>query len=360
MVEAIGSEKYSHGEYMRTVERRNKKIVLKVRRMITHVSTDTPIFIAGHRGMVGSAIFRQLKANGYKKIITADRKNLDLCRQNQVEKFFQQHRVEWIVLAAARVGGIHANNTHPAEFIYQNMMIAANVINAAYTANVRKLVYLGSSCAYPKECPQPMTENALMTGPLEPTNEPYAVAKIAGIKLCESYNRQYQTDYRCLMPTNLYGEGDYFHTENAHVIPALLARFADSIESNAPSIRIWGTGAPKREFLHVDDLARACLTVMNTDCAAWGHLTHPQCTHVNVGTGKDIRIKTLAYMLAEISGYQGDIVFDLSKPDGSLEKVVDISRIRSLGWEPEIKFCDGLKATWAWYMKQREKNQVRC
>ena len=323
------------------------------------LSADTPIFIAGHRGMVGSTVLKHLKSSGYKHVITADKINLDLCKQEQVEDFFRRHRIEWIVLAAARVGGIHANNTYPAEFIYQNMMIACNVIHAAYLSNIKKIVYLGSSCVYPKDCPQPMTESMLMTGLLEPTNEPYAVAKIAGIKLCESYNRQHQTDYRCLMPTNLYGEGDYFHAENAHVIPALLTRFAESMEHNLPTISIWGTGTPRREFLHVDDLARACLAVMNIDKSIWEKLTDPQCSHINVGTGKDISIKELAHMIAKISGYKGGIVFDPSKPDGTLKKMVDISRIRSLGWQPEINFYSGLESTWRWYMEQRDKNQAR-
>ena len=323
------------------------------------LSADTPIFVAGHRGMVGSAVVRLLADSGYKNIITANRKQLDLCRQNQVEDFFQSQKIGWVVMAAARVGGIHSNNTYPAEFIYQNSMIICNVIHAAYSAGVQQMIYLGSSCIYPRECSQPITEDRLLTGALELTNESYAIAKIAGLKLCEAYNRQYRTDYRSLMPTNLYGEGDYFHAENAHVIPALLRRFAESIEKNAPAISIWGTGKPRREFLHVNDLARACVAAMQIDRSVWEAQLSPSCSHVNIGTGKDISIKELAHLIAEVSGYQGEIVFDPDKPDGTMQKLLDVSRIRALGWEPEVSLPAGLKTTWEWYLQQRDRGQVR-
>ena len=306
------------------------------------------IYVAGHRGMVGSAIVRNLLAQGrsLELIVTRTHSELDLTHQTAVRNFFESEKPDQVYLAAAKVGGIHANNTYPAEFIYQNLMIEANIIDAAFRNGVKKLLFLGSSCIYPRLAEQPMREDALLTSPLEPTNEPYAIAKIAGIKLCESYNRQYGdshgVDYRSVMPTNLYGPGDNYHPENSHVIPALLRRFHEAKESHAPSVTVWGSGTPKREFLYVDDMAAACVHVMNLDKATYDHHTQPMCSHINVGSGQDISIKELAETIAKVIGYQGQIVFDASKPDGAPRKWMDSSRLNELGGHAKVGLEQGL------------------
>lgn len=308
------------------------------------------IFVAGHRGMVGAAIVRRLTALGLgERLLLAGREELDLLNQAAVRAFFERHAIQQVYLAAARVGGIHANNTYPAEFIHQNLVIECNVIHAAHLAGVPRLLFLGSSCIYPKHAPQPIPEEALLTGPLEPTNEPYAIAKIAGIKLCESYNRQYGRDYRSVMPTNLYGPGDNFHPDNAHVIPALLRRFHEAARRGDEAVVVWGTGAPRREFLHVDDMAAACVHVMGLDEAAYRSQTEPMRSHLNVGTGQDVTIAELAHAIARVTGFRGRIVFDTSKPDGTPRKLLDITRIRALGWQPRIGLEEGLRATYAWF-----------
>lgn len=312
--------------------------------------TQGKIFVAGHRGMVGAAIVRRLKALGLgERLLLAGREALDLLDQTAVRAFFERHAIEQVYLAAARVGGIHANHTYPAEFIHQNLVIECNVIHAAHLAGVPRLLFLGSSCIYPKHAPQPIPEEALLTGPLEPTNEPYAIAKIAGIKLCESYNRQYGRDYRSVMPTNLYGPGDNFHPDNAHVIPALLRRFHEAARRGDEAVVVWGTGAPRREFLHVDDMAAACVHVMGLDEAAYASQTEPMRSHLNVGTGQDVTIAELAWAIARVTGFEGRIVFDASKPDGTPRKLLDVSRIRALGWQPRIGLEEGLRATYAWF-----------
>lgn len=310
---------------------------------------EQTIYVAGHRGMVGSALIRQLNAQGYNNILTRTHAELDLTRQSEVEDFFQQHQIDQVYLAAAKVGGIHANNTYPAEFIYQNLMIEGNIIHAAHQTDVQKLLFLGSSCIYPKNAEQPMQESALLTDTLEPTNEPYALAKIAGIKLCESYNRQYGRDYRSAMPTNLYGPEDNFHAENSHVIPALLRRFHENVQTNAKEIVIWGSGTPKREFLHVDDMAAACLYVMNLDQNTYH--TQPMLSHINVGTGKDCSIAELANIMADITGFNGKLVFDTTKPDGTARKLMDVSRLSALGWQAEIELTAGLQSTYHWFIE---------
>jgi len=279
------------------------------------------IFLAGHRGMVGAAMARQLQAGalGAVQVVTASREQLDLLDQRAVHRYLDDSRPDAVIIAAAKVGGIHANSTYPADFIYENLMIECNLIHGAYVAGVERLLFLGSSCIYPKQADQPMAETALLTGPLEPTNEPYAIAKIAGIKLCESYNRQYGLDYRSVMPTNLYGPGDNFHAQNAHVIPALMRRFHEAVQTGAEQVTIWGSGTPRREFLHVDDMAAAALFVLNLPAKAYRAQTDPMCSHINVGTGQDVTIATLASLLAEVTGFSGQIAFDASKPDGSLE-----------------------------------------
>jgi len=306
------------------------------------------IYVAGHRGMVGSAIVRALLARGVdaRQLVTRTRQELDLLDQGAVQSFFASERPTQVYLAAARVGGIHANNTYPAEFLYQNLMMQANVIHAAHTCGTQKLLFLGSSCIYPRMAAQPMSESALLTGPLEPTNEPYAVAKIAGIKLCESYNRQYGRDYRSVMPTNLYGPGDNYHPENSHVIPALMRRFHEAREANAPEIVVWGTGTPRREFLHVDDMAAACLFVMNLEREAWQSLVEPQRGHLNVGYGSDVSIAELAHTMASVTGYRGRISFDTSRPDGTPRKLLDTTRLHSLGWRARIDLDEGLRSTY--------------
>jgi GDP-L-fucose synthase len=355
--------------------------------------TNNPlkIYVAGHRGMVGAAIVRQLQrpleasaslrggvadaaiheadidhptrqstvdrhatsslAMTDVEIITRTHAELDLTNQAAVREFFQTEKPDQVYLAAAKVGGIHANDTYPAEFIYQNLMIEANVIDAAFQNGVKKLLFLGSSCIYPKFAEQPMREDALLTGRLEPTNEPYAIAKIAGIKLCESYNRQYGQshgiDYRSVMPTNLYGPGDNYHPENSHVIPALIRRFHEAKINGAPSVVIWGSGTPRREFLYVDDMARACVHVMNLDKETYGQHTEPMCSHINVGTGTDLTIQELAETIKAVVGYQGEISFDPTKPDGSPRKLMESRRLNSLGWMPEVSLKDGLASAYA-------------
>ncbi|AKM30417.1 GDP-fucose synthetase [Pandoraea faecigallinarum] len=311
------------------------------------MSVKPKIYVAGHRGMVGSAIVRALQAQGQDNIVRRTHAELDLTDQAAVRAFMQIERPDQVYLAAARVGGIHANNTYPADFIYDNLMIEANVIHEAFKAGVKQLLLLGSSCIYPKLAPQPMTESALLTGTLEPTNEPYAIAKIAGIKLCESYNRQYNAshgvDYRSVMPTNLYGPGDNYHPENSHVIPAMLRRFHEARENNAPSVAIWGTGTPRREFLYVDDMASASVHVMNLDRATYGLHTSPMQSHLNVGCGDDITIAALAQAVSDVVGYRGEIVYDTSKPDGTPRKLMDSTRLTSLGWRPNVSLTDGLR-----------------
>jgi GDP-L-fucose synthase len=306
------------------------------------MSSQPKIYVAGHRGMVGSAIVRTLQAGGQTHILTRTHAELDLTDQAAVRTFFAAEKPDQVYLAAAKVGGIHANNTYPAEFIYQNLMIEANIIQAAHANDVQKLLLLGSSCIYPKAVPQPMREDALLTGVLEATNEPYAIAKIAGIKLCESHNRQYGRDYRSVMPTNLYGPGDNYHPENSHVIPALIRRFHEAKMTNAPQVTIWGTGTPKREFLYVDDMATASVHVMNLDKATYGQHTQPMLSHINVGCGYDITIKELAELVGKTIGYKGEIVFDPSKPDGTPRKLMDSSRINALGWQAKVGLEQGV------------------
>lgn len=310
------------------------------------------IYVAGHRGMVGGAIMRQLQAAGGHELITATSAEVDLTDQVAVRDFMQKHKPEAVILAAAKVGGIIANNRYPAQFIYENLMIECNVIHQAYAAGCTKLLQLGSSCIYPRAAAQPMAEDALLTGVLEPTNEPYAVAKIAGIKLCESYNRQYGTDYRSVMPTNLYGEGDNFHPENSHVLPAMIQRFHNAVQDGLDEVVIWGTGTPRREFLNVEDMAAASLFVMNLDRATYDANTDPMLSHINVGTGTDVSILEVAQMIAEVTGFKGNITCDISKPDGTMRKLMDVSRLSAMGWDAQIDLHDGLAQTYAWYLEQ--------
>lgn len=314
----------------------------------------THIFVAGHNGMVGSALVRLLSENPENEIVTVGRTELDLLNQAAVNDFFANRQFDQVYLAAAKVGGIHANNTYPAEFIYENLVIQANVIHASHTAGVQKLLFLGSSCVYPKLAEQPMSESAFLTGTLEPTNEPYAIAKIAGIKLCESYNRQYGRDYRSVMPTNLYGPGDNFHIENSHVIPALIRRMHEAKLRDDPELMIWGSGKPMREFLHVDDMAAACLHVMNLEPAVWKTHTQPTMSHINVGTGVDCTIRELAEILVNVTGYTGKIVFDTNKPDGAPRKLLDVQLIKVLGYEPTIDIHVGLRNTYSWFVNNYE------
>ncbi|WP_415893542.1 GDP-L-fucose synthase [Neptuniibacter sp. PT8_73] len=312
------------------------------------------VFVAGHRGMVGSAICRQLAAQPEVNVITASRDELDLTSQLQVSEFFQKNKIDQVYLAAAKVGGIHANNEYPAEFIYENLMIESNIIHSAYKAGVKKLLFLGSSCIYPKMAEQPMKESALLTGVLEPTNEPYAIAKIAGIKLCESYNRQYGVDYRSVMPTNLYGENDNFHPENSHVIPALMRRFHEAKIASAKEVVVWGSGKPMREFLHVDDMAAASLFVMNADKAVYDNCTETMLSHINVGTGVDCTIAELALTMAKVVGFEGEVVFDSTKPDGTPRKLMDVSTLEQLGWKYSISLKDGLGMTYTWFLEHQD------
>ncbi|UMR98382.1 GDP-L-fucose synthase [Escherichia coli] len=313
--------------------------------------TKKRIYVAGHRGMVGSAICRQLSLRDDIELVVKTHKELDLTVQKDVDAFFEQEKIDQVYLAAAKVGGIYANNTFPAEFIYQNLMIESNIIHSAHKAGIQKLLFLGSSCIYPKFAEQPMNESALLTGILEPTNEPYAIAKIAGIKLCESYNRQYGRDYRSVMPTNLYGINDNFHPENSHVIPALMRRFHEAKESGAPEVIVWGTGTPMREFLYVDDMAAASVHVMELDEAIYQQNTQPMLSHINVGTGVDCSIREMAETMASVVGYQGKIVFDVTKPDGTTRKLMDVTRLKNLGWQDRYNLHEGLSLTYKWFIE---------
>lgn len=311
------------------------------------------VFIAGHRGMVGTALVRELTKHGYKNLLLRNRHELDLTDQSAVGLFFRENKIDQVYLAAAKVGGIHANNTYPADFIMQNLAIQSNVIGAAVESGVRRLLFLGSSCIYPRMAPQPMKEEALLTGTLEPTNEPYAIAKIAGIKMCESCNRQYGTDYRSVMPTNLYGPGDNFHPENSHVVPALIRRFHEARENRAPFVEVWGSGEPKREFLHVDDMASACVHIMETNELVLKNHIKPMLSHINIGTGTDCTIRELAVIVAQTVGYGGEIRFNATKPDGAPQKLLDVSRLASLGWKASISLENGMSDTYRWFLENQ-------
>jgi nucleoside-diphosphate-sugar epimerase len=314
------------------------------------------IYVAGHRGMVGGAILRRLQtrhaAGEAISMVTRTSKELDLTDQTAVRGFFQEEQPDVVILAAARVGGIHANNTYPGQFIYENLMIECNVIHQAFAVGTKRLLQLGSSCIYPKAAKQPMREDALLTGTLEPTNEPYAVAKIAGIKLCESYNRQYGVDYRSVMPTNLYGPGDNFHPENSHVLPALIRRFHEATQHGLEEVVIWGSGRPMREFLHVDDMAEASLFVLDLDPQVYAAETQPMLSHINVGSGTDVTIGDLARLVAKTTGFTGRLVFDPSKPDGTMRKLMDVSRLERLGWKAKVGLEQGISETYEWYLNQ--------
>ena len=316
------------------------------------------IYVAGHRGMVGGAILRRLQdrqAGGEAiELVTRTSAELNLTDQTAVREFMQVERPDVVILAAAKVGGIHANNTYPADFIYENLMIECNVIHQAFAAGVTGLLQLGSSCIYPRAVPQPMREDALLTGVLEPTNEPYAIAKIAGIKLCESYNRQHGVDYRSVMPTNLYGPGDNFHPENSHVLPALIRRFHEAKRDGLDEVVIWGTGKPRREFLHVDDMAEASLFVLDLPRDKYEANTQPMLSHINVGTGSDISIAELAALVAEVAGFEGRITQDVSKPDGTMRKLMDVTRLADMGWRARVSLEDGLRETYAWFLEQAD------
>lgn len=315
-----------------------------------HLRKKDKIYIAGHMGLVGSAIIRQLKNRGFSNLLTCDHNELDLTNQSKVQVFFEKEKPDCVVLAAAKVGGIHANNTYPADFIYQNMMIEANVINSAYENKVKRLLFLGSTCIYPRAVEQPMKEDALLTGVLESTNEPYALAKIAGIKLCESYNRQHGTDFRSVMPTSLYGINDNFHPENSHVIPALMRRFHLAKENNQSKVTVWGSGKAMREFMFVDDMAAAALFVLGLDEQIYQQNTQPMLSHINIGTGVDVTIRKLAEIMKKVVGYEGELVFDTSKPDGATRKLIDVSRLKKMGWKHGIDLEEGLSRTYDWYV----------
>lgn len=315
--------------------------------------TRQRIFVAGHRGMVGSAIVRQLAQRGDVDLVARSRDELNLLDSREVNDFFAAENIDQVYLAAAKVGGIVANNTFPADFIYENMMIESNIIHAAHTHNVNKLLFLGSSCIYPKMANQPMHESELLQGTLEATNEPYAIAKIAGIKLCESYNRQHNRDYRSVMPTNLYGPNDNFHPSNSHVIPALMRRFHEAVQQNAADVVVWGSGTPMREFLHVDDMAAASIHVMELDRGVWLENTQPMLSHINVGTGVDCTIRELAQTMAKVVGFKGWVVFDATKPDGTPRKLLDVSRLHQLGWYHEISLEAGLASTYQWFLENQ-------
>jgi GDP-L-fucose synthase len=308
------------------------------------------IYVAGHRGLVGSAIVRRLKKAGFSNLVLRTHAELDLIQQPAVSAFFQSEKPDYVVIAAAKVGGIYANNTYPADFIYQNLMIESNIIHAAFQQKVSGLLFLGSSCIYPKSAEQPMREDSLLTGELESTNEPYAVAKIAGLKLCESYNRQHGTDFRSVMPTNLYGPNDNFHPQNSHVIPALLRRFHEAKKNGVDSVVVWGTGNAKREFLHVDDLADACVFVMQLDKVAYQAQTRPMLSHLNVGTGQEVTIRELAETIKQVTEFPGELRFDSSKPDGAPRKLLDVSKLQALGWHAKMGLFDGLRETYRWFV----------
>ena len=313
------------------------------------MNKDDKVYIAGHRGLVGSAILRNLQSLGYNNLLLKTHKELDLTSQSDVQALFQNEKPDYVLLAAAKVGGIHANNSFPADFIYENIMIQTNVINAAYQNKVKRLLFLGSTCIYPRKVKQPMREEALLTDKLEPTNEPYALAKISGIKLCESYNRQHGTDFRSVMPTNLYGINDNFHPENSHVIPALMQRFHHAKINRLKEVKVWGSGKAMREFLYVDDMASASIFVLMLDKALYHENTKPMLSHINIGTGKDITIREVAEKMAKVIGYDGIITFDSTKPDGAPRKLIDVTRINKLGWSYSTDLYDGLKKTYEWY-----------
>ena len=316
------------------------------------MNLNDKIFIAGHNGLVGSALLRKLKSRGFSNLLIRNRKDLDLTDQKKVKDFFNKEKPDFVILAAAKVGGIFANNTYPADFIYQNTMIEANIIHSAFKNKVNRLLFLGSTCIYPKDIEQPMREDALLSDKLEPTNEPYALSKILGIKLCESYNRQHGTDFRSVMPTNLYGINDNFDPDNSHVIPGLINRFHNAKINNHKEVKVWGSGNAMREFLFVDDMAEASLFVLDLDKEIYQSNTHPMLSHINVGSGKDITIKELAEMIKQVIGYQGDLFFDTSKPDGSPRKLIDISRLSDMGWKSSTNLRDGLEKTYEWYLKK--------
>jgi GDP-L-fucose synthase len=316
------------------------------------MNLNDKIYIAGHAGLVGSAIIRQLESRGFTNLLMRTHKELDLTNQAQVQNFFTQENPDYVILAAAKVGGIHANNTYPADFIYQNMMIEANVINSAFGSKVKRLLFLGSSCIYPKAVEQPMSEEALLTNVLESTNEPYALAKILGIKLCESYNRQYGTDFRSVMPTNLYGINDNFHPENSHVIPALMQRLHQAKVDNDSEVAVWGTGNAMREFLYVDDMAQASLFVLELDEQTYKANTQPMLSHINIGTGKDTTIREMAKTIKWVVGYEGKLTFDATKPDGAPRKLIDVTRLKKMGWEYSVDLKDGLNETYKWYLER--------
>lgn len=317
----------------------------------------TRIFVAGHRGMVGGAISRKLAERGV-EVVTRTRTELDLTEQRAVREFFDTEQLDAVVLAAAKVGGIYANDTYPADFIYENLMIECNVVHQAFAAGIGKLLFLGSSCIYPRAVAQPMAEDALLTGVLEPTNEPYAIAKIAGIKLCESYNRQHGTDYRSVMPTNLYGPGDNFHPENSHVLPALIRRFHEAVRDGLDRVTIWGTGTPRREFLHVDDMAEASLFVLDLPLDRYRANTQPMLSHINVGCGEDVTIGELARLVADTVGFSGDIVFDATRPDGAKRKLMDSGRLTTMGWQPSIALAQGVTETYRWFLANAAETDV--
>ena len=317
------------------------------------MNLNDKIYIAGHKGLVGSAIVRQLESRGFTNLLMRTHKELDLTSQEKVQSFFQQEKPDYVILAAAKVGGIHANNTYPADFIYQNIMIEANVINSAYESKVKRLLFLGSTCIYPKAVEQPMREDALLTDVLEPTNEPYALAKIAGIKLCESYNRQHGTDFRSVMPTNLYGINDNFHPENSHVIPALMQRFHEAKINNDSEVVVWGTGNSMREFLYVDDMAVASIFVLELDEETYRSNTKPMLSHINVGTGIDVTIREMAGIMKQVVGFKGELVFDTAKPDGAPRKLIDVSRLKNMGWNYVVDLTEGLNKTYMWYKNDK-------
>ena len=318
------------------------------------LNDESRIFVAGHNGMVGSAIVKSLKVNGFNNILTAERNTLDLVDAKNVRRYLTDKNIDYVILAAAKVGGIHGNNTYPANFIYENLMIEANVIHEAWAAGIDRLLFLGSSCIYPRYANQPMQEESLLSGHLEPTNEPYAIAKIAGIKLCESYNRQYGTHYRSVMPTNLYGPRDNFHLENSHVIPALIKKFHDAKANNHKEVTVWGSGNVCREFLHVDDMASACIHLMGVADDVWTDVTETTCSHVNIGVGHDLTIRDLAQTVSRVIGYEGNIVFDSSKPEGPPKKLLNTDKLTKTGWTPSIDLENGLKTTYEWFIRNQK------